>query len=96
MPDALHSSVAEPPFRAVICPLVGTALILGGTDVYERRRTKGTNALVKGASLALGSNGLRYNNSSLSCWPDNMASSIIIIIKQKSGRGLPRISTVCI
>lgn len=95
MPDALHSSVAEPPFRAVICPLVGTALILGGTDVYERKRTKGTNALVKGASLALGSNGLRYNNnSSLCCWPDNMASSIII--KQKSGRGLPRISTVCI
>lgn len=31
LPDALHSSVIVPPFRAVNCPVCGTALTLGGT-----------------------------------------------------------------
>lgn len=30
-PDALHSSVMVPPFRAVSCPVCGTAFTLGGT-----------------------------------------------------------------
>jgi hypothetical protein len=31
-PEALHSKVTAPPFRAVICPLDGTARTLGGTE----------------------------------------------------------------
>lgn len=38
LPDALHSSVIVPPFRAVNCPVCGTALTLGGT-----RKTKTVN-----------------------------------------------------
>lgn len=30
-PEALHSNVTAPPFRAVIWPLDGTARMLGGT-----------------------------------------------------------------
>lgn len=30
-PDALHSKVIAPPFRACTCPDVGTARIVGGT-----------------------------------------------------------------
>lgn len=31
-PEALHSNVIEPPFRAVNKPLAGVVLILGGTE----------------------------------------------------------------
>lgn len=34
-PDALHSNVTAPPFRAVICPLDGTAFTDGGTEKVE-------------------------------------------------------------
>lgn len=37
-PEALHSSVTAPPLRAVIWPLDGTALTLGGTENYRRKR----------------------------------------------------------
>lgn len=40
-PDALHSSVIVPPFRAVNCPVCGTALTLGGT-----RKTKTGNLFI--------------------------------------------------
>ncbi len=34
-PEALHSNVIEPPFRAVIMPLVGNVLMLGGTVIKK-------------------------------------------------------------
>lgn len=36
LPDALHSSVIVPPFRAVNCPVCGTALTLGGTRKIQQ------------------------------------------------------------
>jgi polyferredoxin len=47
-PEALHSKVTAPPFRAVICPLDGTARTLGGTEnliskiISHRRRALAT------------------------------------------------------
>lgn len=34
-PVALHSNVTEPPFLAVICPLAGDIVTLGGTEIKE-------------------------------------------------------------
>lgn len=39
-PDALHSNVTAPPFRAVICPLDGTALTDGGTENESKNSFK--------------------------------------------------------
>lgn len=51
-PDALHSNVTAPPLRAVICPLDGTALTDGGTEIeslkklFKRKRLQKTRHLL--------------------------------------------------
>ena len=35
-PEALHSKVMDPPFRALSCPLDGDIRILGGTETHEK------------------------------------------------------------